>query len=193
MKIKLIMKFLIIPVLMIPISLNSQTMRISAVGGLHWSQVTGSESWTNRIGGQAGVMISLFRFGDNMTILGEVNGSLQGSGWEASGYEGVTNLVYLNLPFTFRYNFRGGFYGEAGLQPGFLLSAKDKYDGMSEDYMDHMKRFDLGLPLGIGYDFNERIGIGLRVVPGLTDITKDEDEKDSNLVIALRGYYTFGK
>jgi len=35
-----------------------------------------------------------------------------------------------------RYQFPNGFYGEAGIQPGFLLSAKDNYDGDYASYKD---------------------------------------------------------
>jgi hypothetical protein len=52
---------------------------------------------------------------------------------------------------------------------------------------------DLSLPLGIGYQFKNNFGIGLRVIPGLNDVSKDEDEKDSNFVIALRASYTLRK
>jgi hypothetical protein len=52
--------------------------------------------------------------------------------------------------------------GEIGLQPGVLLSAKDNYDGESYDYSDYVKTIDLSIPLGVGYDFPNNFGIGLR-------------------------------
>ncbi len=64
---------------------------------------------------------------------------------------------------------------------------------MTDDYMDHMNRFDLSIPLGFGYEFMNNFGVGLRVIPGINDISKDADEKDSNFVVALRGTYTFRK
>jgi len=90
------------------------------------------------------------------------------------------------------YLHKSGFFGEAGLQPGILLSAKDKFGDTSDDTKDLMKIFDLGIPIGIGYQINEKIGVGFRVIPGITNIFEDEyeDEKDHNLVFALRGTYT---
>jgi hypothetical protein len=96
----------------------------------------------------------------------------------------------LNFPFIARYQTESGFFGEAGLQPGILLSAKDKYDeGGGDNYMDHMNKFDLSIPIGIGYEFKNNFGIAFRVIPGVNDITSDADETDRNLVFALRGTY----
>ena len=38
--------------------------------------------------------------------------------------EGKVNLLYLNFPVVVRYLHESGFFAEAGLQPGILLSAK---------------------------------------------------------------------
>jgi len=90
--------------------------------------------------------------------------------------------------------FGDSFYGEIGFQPGLLLSAKDNYEGGSDDWSDYFKTFDLGIPLGVGYDFPNNFGIGFRVTPGVLNINAGEyaDEyKDRNVVVALRGTYTF--
>jgi hypothetical protein len=61
---------------------------------------------------------------------------MQGAKWEdnTDGFiEGRTNLLYLNIPFVMRYRFKNGIFAEAGIQPGLLLLAKDKYNGNSYD------------------------------------------------------------
>ena len=88
---------------------------------------------------------------------------MQGAGWEEDWgeglFEGTTRLWYFNLPLTTRYYFTNNVYGEIGLQPGFLLSAKDNYDGGSYDLKDYVKTFDLGIPLGVTYEFpNKYLG-----------------------------------
>jgi len=165
----------------------------SVLLGAHKSSIIGGESWKDPFGIQAGVIVPFLNFSETMSLRAEANISMQGAKWEEYDLEGKTNLLYLNLPVVFRYQHRSNFYGEAGLQPGFLLSAKDKYEGTTDDYLDHMNRFDLSIPIGIGYEFKNNFGVGLRVIPGITDITQDEDEKDVNFVIALRGTYTFKK
>ena len=55
---------------------------------------------------------------------------------------------------------------------------------------DQMNKFDFGIPLGVGYESKNKVGIGLRVIKGLSNINKDDTYKDHNLVYALRGTYS---
>jgi hypothetical protein len=116
--------------------------------------------------------------------------SMQGANWQEGSLEGKTSLWYAYIPAVLRYQHKSGIYGEAGLQPGFLFSAKDKYEGTTDDYMDHMNKFDLSIPLVIGYELKNNIGLNFRVIPGINDITKDDDVKDRNFVIGLGVTYT---
>ncbi len=171
----------------------SITQAASVLLGAQKASIFGSESWKDPIGFQVGAIVPVMDIGESLSLEVEANLSLQGARWEYTDLEGRTNLLYVNVPLFVKYRTKSGFFGEAGLQPGLLLSARDKYEDTNEDYMDHMNRFDLSLPLGFGYEFKNNFGVGLRVIPGLTDITKDEDEKDSNFVVVLRGIYTFKK
>ena len=173
------------------------TMTVN-MAGVH-SRIYGqSVSWSGAFGLQGGAEALLpFNSDFPITAWAGFNVSMQGARYEADYgeglYEGVTRLWYLNLPLTARYPFGNGFYGEAGLQPGILLSAKDKLGGESTVYRDSVKTFDLGIPLGVGYDFPNNFGVGLRVTPGLLNINKGEmtENRDRNFVVALRGTYTF--
>jgi len=175
----------------------------SVVAGISKSSIVGeSESWKDPIGGMGGVIMTFAKVMDEkLWFRAELNVSMQGAKWEEDYGMGVVsgrvNLLYLNLPIVARYQFEGGFFGELGIQPGFLLSAKDKYEGVSEDYKDYVNTFDFGIPIGVGYEFKNKLGVGLRVVPGLTNINKDPNgestAKDRNLVAAVRVTYTFAK
>jgi len=175
------------------------TMTVN-LGPVH-SRLTGdSDSWKGAFGAQGGVAAHIpFNCNLPLAMWAEANVSMQGAGWEGDYGEGlengVTRLWYLNFPLTARYQFGQGFYGEAGLQPGFLLSARDNYDGGSEDWKEYFKTFDLGIPLGVGYDFENNFGLNFRVIPGILNINEEEyyDYKDRNFVVALRGTYTFPK
>jgi hypothetical protein len=166
--------------------------QLDLILGVSKSSITGGESWKDPIGFQVGASMPVLKFRVNLSLIAEANFSMQGAKWVEEYYdlEGRLNLLYLNFPVVVRYQTEGGFFAEAGLQPGFLLSAKDKYEDISEDYKDYMNIFDLSIPIGIGYRINEKFGIGFRFIPGITDITEDEDESDRNLVFALRGTYT---
>jgi len=166
--------------------------QLDLILGVSKSSITGGESWKDPIGLQVGASMPVLKFSENLSLRAEANFSMQGAKWEEPFYEleGRLNLLYLNFPVVVRYQTEGGFFAEAGLQPGILLSAKDKYEDISEDYKDYMNIFDLSIPIGIGYQINEKFGIGFRFIPGITDISEDEDEADRNLVFALRGTYT---
>ena len=79
----------------------------------------------------------------------------QKAGWDKN----QNNLAYLNIPIVFNYYLAKGFAIKAGVQPGFLLSAKNKVDGIGNtpstdtDYKDACKTFDLSIPLGISYEY----------------------------------------
>jgi hypothetical protein len=171
--------------------------QIDLILGLNKSSITGGESWKDPIGLQVGASMPVFNFSDNLSLRVEANLSMQGAKWVEEDFdlEGKTNLLYLNAPVVVRYQTEKGFFAEAGLQPGILLSAKDKWEDTSEDIKDYMKIFDLSIPIGVGYQINEKFGVGFRVIPGITDIFEDDDDGDDsgadrNLVFALRGTYT---
>ncbi len=154
-----------------------------------------SDSWNDPVGFQAGVSAPVANFSESMSLIGELNLSSQGASWEESfggtSLSGKVSLLYLEAPFVARYQAKGGFFGEAGLQPGLLLSAKDKYSGQTDDYKDYVNTFDLGLPLGVGYEFKNNIGVGVRVIPGLLNINEGDSAKDRNFLALLRATYTF--
>ena len=192
-----ILILLVTQAILISSSLNGQSKAItfSVVAGLSKSSIVGeSESWKDPLGGQAGVIVSLTNFSESLSLKAEANISMQGAKWEEmiNGLvEGRTNLLYLNVPVVLRYRFKNGVFAEAGIQPGLLLMAKDKYNGITEDYKDYVNTFDLGIPAGIGYEFKKRYAIGLRVIQGITNINSQDAAKDYNFVVALRFIYTF--
>jgi hypothetical protein len=201
MKKQIYLMILIVANLFIAESLMAQfeVDRVSVVGGVNYCTITGdSDSWKGAIGGQGGVIINVFNFSDLLSARAEVNISLMGAGWEDDFGEGPvsgrTNLTYATIPLALRYQTEGGFFGEAGIQPGFLLSAKDKYEGESIDYKEYLSSFDFSILFGAGYEFPNNLGIGIRLIPGLTNVNSSEyaDEyKDHNFVVAGRVTYTF--
>lgn len=170
----------------------TEEMWLALCGTLHKAVIFGeSSSYKDPLGVKAGVVVPIFNLNDAAGIRAEINGSMQGSKYEEdNGLKGKLNLFYANLPVVFRYQTPGGFYGEAGIQPGLLLSAKDKYNGITEDYKDHIRKFDFGIPVGVGYEFNNNIGIGVRLIRGLTNINKEDYYKDHNFVVGLGISYT---
>ena len=79
------------------------------------------------------------------------------AGWDKN----QRNLAYLNIPIVANFYFAKGWAIKAGVQPGFLLSAKAKVDGIGAtessdiDFKDACKTFDLSIPLGISYEYEK--------------------------------------
>ena len=164
-------------------------------------------------GGQVGVGTNVYSFNKSLSINAAIAGSLQGAKYSGYSYTiptdtsnyyptGTTSketlrLFYLAIPVTAKYKFGNGFYAEAGLQPSFLLSAKYKANGSSEDYKDQMNTFDLGIPIGAGYYFSQHFFAGIRIVPGVTNISKNSglgyeyDKKHHNFLGMVRLGYAF--
>ncbi len=167
--------------------------QINLVLGLSKSSIIGGESWRDPIGLQAGANMPFASIHEALSLVVEANLSMQGAKWEEFPVSGRVHLLYINAPIFALYRTKIGFFGEIGIQPGFLISAKDKYEGITEGYMKQMKKFDVSIPLGIGYEFKNNFNVGIRAISGLSDITKDEDVKDRNFVVALRVSYTLGQ
>jgi hypothetical protein len=172
--------------------------------GLNYSGIGGeSDSYSGGLfGGFFGIGTDFFCINAHFSVGGELAFSQQGSKYESSDYvpggetinsKASVRLNYLVLPVTAKYKTDKGFMGEAGVQPGLLLSAKDKHDGESEDLKDYYNGFDMGVVLGAGYRApKSKIGVSLRFVQGLTNINKDEgmySVKDHNWNASLRFSY----
>lgn len=149
-----------------------------------------TDSWKDPVGFQIGANVPVAEINKSISIRAEVCLSLQGARWEEFMLSGRTDLIYINAPMVFRYMTKSGFYGEAGLQPGILLSAIDKYEGETDNYKEFLNTFDLAVPLGAGYEFKNNFGVGIRIIPGITNINKEGPAKDRNFLAVIRGTYS---
>lgn len=184
---------------------KKSALQFAVVAGINLSGIHGeSEMYSGSLlGGQIGVMMNVMELSEKLALRAELNFSMQGGKYEFSygSYfsSGKDRLNYINLPIIARYKRSGGFFAEAGVQPGFLLSAKDNYEDDGEsgsiDIKKYLNKFDLGIVLGAGFEFKNKIGVGIRVVPGLTNINKKDPDyqaiKDRNFVASLRASYSF--
>ncbi|NND80281.1 MAG: PorT family protein, partial [Maribacter sp.] len=103
--------------------------------------------------------------------------SAQGADYSEDGFEGSVKVDYLNLPLMAKFYVAEGFSLEAGPQVGFLLSAKDVYDGGEDDWSDITKGIDFGLNFGIGYKLQSGLNFGARYNLGLSDLNDDPDSQ----------------
>jgi len=166
-------------------------LRIVAAAGV--TNENGAPSYDYAIGGFIGIESVLLRLLANVvmksgiiltnqgatydenTSMNAMHYSLKSAQSTVEEFSGTVRLTYLNVPVLFNYQSDMGIYGEVGLQPGLLLSAKDKYDGGSSDFKESAKTFNLGLPIGVGYAVNDKISVGVRSVIGITDNIEEMD------------------
>lgn len=127
----------------------------------------------SRFGIHGGVFLT-FMFSDNLGIQPELLYSQQGStsNWDTDEFK--TKVGYVTLPVLLRYNINEMFSLHAGPQFGFLMSAKEEYEGADYDIKEDFKGSDIGLAFGVEVDLPAKLGIGARYVAGLSDIVKEE-------------------
>jgi hypothetical protein len=184
-------------------------MGLLIFGGVNSSTLTGDKEIDNKsiLGAHAGVGIKVVDFSKTVGLRTELIYSQQGAKYSyGEGYYGgevTSKLNYLNLPVIVHYQNVKGFFAEGGLQPGLLLSAKEKRksDGMggtgggteTTDIKKDLNSFALGVPLGAGYVFKKKFAAGVRLTKGLLNVIKDEGTyeapKQRNFVLSARLSY----
>ena len=88
----------------------------------------------------------------------------------------VLHLNYINLPVLASYHICKSFTIMAGPELGYLLSAKVKSDSETRDVRSfHKNEFDLGLSLGLGYAFAEKLMVEVRYTRGFSSTIGDVD------------------
>lgn len=91
------------------------------------------------------------------------------------------NLNTLNIPLLVKAYVAQGFNVYAGPQVGFLLSAKAKDDDVSVKVSDGFKTVDLGLVLGVGYQFDWGLRLYADYDIGLTNLPKKVGGESSRM------------
>jgi opacity protein-like surface antigen len=105
---------------------------------------------------------------------------MQGDGDAIIEGTAKTNLSYVNLPVLLKYQHASGAFAITGPQIGYLLSAKVKMDGESENVKDGFKKINFGWTVGVGYMIPATsIGVDVRYNFGLSKLTKAEDGQEA--------------
>ena len=104
-------------------------------------------------------------------------------GTKMEGADKKMNMNYINVPILANYYVVSGLAVKAGLQPGYLVSAK--CDG--DDFADGCKKFDLCIPVGLSYEFKNFV-IDARYDFGLTKTFKDGEDGQNRGFLFTIGY-----
>ena len=165
------------------------------------------------VGVDAGYQVSK-HFALSAGVVYSYQGSARGYSTKIGSSEGKTayefkdksklNMSYLQIPILANVYLFKGFAVKAGIQPGFLLAAKDKENitstaskgsNSTADVKSDFKTFDFAIPVGVSYEFANGLMIDARYNIGLTDVVKsgtalakaDKSGKTSVIQISL-GY-----
>ena len=104
-------------------------------------------------------------------------------------------LDYINIPIMANLYASNGLAVKAGIQPGFLIRSKFKLtaDGTTINADNFTRNFDLAIPLGVSYEFNN-LQFDIRYNIGITNATHDkytESGDAKNRVVQISLGYKF--
>ena len=131
--------------------------------------------------------------------------SQQGCKGNVQGIDATIKMDYINVPIIAACRVTDNLSVKVGLQPGFLINDKVKVSangasaevGLKESYeaagMDvTINKFDLSIPIGISYDFNN-VQLDFRYNAGLTNaLSIPGGEGTKNSVFQFTIGYKFG-
>jgi len=104
-------------------------------------------------------------------------------------------LDYINIPIMANIYASNGLAVKAGIQPGFRIRSKFKLtaDGTTINADNFTRNFDLAIPLGVSYEFNN-LQFDIRYNIGITNATRDiytESGNAKNRVVQISLGYKF--
>ena len=164
-------------------------MYIKPMVGATFSTITSADDAKMRFGLVGGTEFG-YHLSDAFALTGGALYSMQGANAKDSDVrkDASTTLGYINIPILANYYIIPGLAVKAGIQPGFLVSAKTKYTANGHDHeytgTEGYKKVDFSIPLGVSYEFSDFI-IDARYNLGLTKIADSDASKSKNSVIML--------
>lgn len=138
----------------------------------------GSSRITPAAGFQAGVFGNL-RVNEQIGLHAEILYSLEGRKERLTTFNvpGHVSLHYLRIPILLQYYATENLYVEAGPNPGFFLSGREKWGNQTTNLSrDIYRPVDFGLAIGAGYDLSDYLpGLtaGVRFTFGLTNMVRE--------------------
>ena len=179
--------------MMATVSVNAQQMFIKPMVGGTLSTITKSDDAKMRLGLVGGAEFG-YQIAEPFVVTAGALVAMQGANAKETDYfkDGSSTLTYLNVPILANYYIIPGLAVKAGIQPGFLLSAKSKgSEKIGTGWVDYdhsgtdgYKKVDISIPLGLSYEISDFV-IDARYNLGLTKIVDLDGSKSKNSVIML--------
>ena len=162
--------------------------------GMNIASMTKAENSKVRVGLAAGVEAE-YGITETFGVSGGVLYSMEGcKNKDNSDFK--TNLDYINVPILANAYLFKGFAVKVGVQPGFLVKAKEKYTNggiaVDGDIKDACNKVQLSIPIGLSYEYANFV-LDARYNWGLTNTFKNDnsDKKSHNSVFMFTLGYKF--
>lgn len=167
--------------------------------GITNATITDDDDSKSRVGLAAGAELE-YGVAQNFGLTVGAVYSMQGAKSKMDGQDLKINNDYINVPILANYYVVSGLAIKAGIQPGFKVNSKIKYNGT--DYTDALNKlglevnsFDFSIPVGLSYEISDFV-IDARYQWGLTKVFKDtpflDGNKSKNSVFMITVGYKFG-
>ena len=166
-------KMMMIAAMMVAtLSANAQfepgTFSLQPKAGLTVSEITGDDTRA-KAGFTAGVEAQ-YQMKSWFGLAAGVQYAQQGS--KVKGVDPKISLGYINVPIMAKFYPVKGLAG-AGIQPGFMTSAKITGDNADVNIKDNCNTFDFSIPFSVAYEAPFGLVIEARYNAGLTNVGKD--------------------
>lgn len=155
-------------------------------GGLNFANLdvtSVKNTYENRTGYHAGVF-ALAKFG-NIGIQPELIFSQQGSEIDFNGRTINSNFSYVNIPIMVKLYTVAGINLQAGPQFGFLTNDPQIVNPEGQTVNDSIKKSDISLGLGVGWDLPFGVTVDGRYNLGLQNVSEDPSFDVKNQVFQV--------
>lgn len=169
------------------------TFSITPKVGVNLANLTKVDDAKMRVGLAAGAEAGYQATEDLAITVGALY-SQQGAKLKENGLTITGKFDYLNIPVLANYYVAPGLAVKLGVQPGFLLSAKHKFEAGGQsaenDVKETMNSFDLAIPVGVSYEISNVV-LDARYNWGVTEYFKNDANGEKNSVFQITVGYKF--
>jgi len=162
------MKKVIFLSLLLVVGVVNAQLQFGLKGGVNISNFTGGDfnnfEKSSYVAFHAGGLVRI-KF-DHLVLQPELLFSSQGAKLDDGTTEANYKVSYVNVPIMLQWQFKGGFYVEAGPQAGFKVSE----DIPNSTIDEFAKSTDVSIGLGLGFLKNKGLGIGGRYTVGVSNV-----------------------
>ena len=162
----------------------SGTFSITPKAGINFSNLAGDVSGNS-------IKIGLVAGAEGMYQINPLIGLSAGLLYSMQGCEGENDgkasYDFINLPLLANFYVAPNFALKIGLQPAFVVSAKDKYNKVEYDVKDAMQSIVIDLPIGASYEISNFV-IDARYNLGLSKLNKNGGSIRNSVIQLTVGY-----